>query len=176
MRFSVKLVGSMATTQQIIDTLTERFGDRVEAISTGAHPRIQVQAEYWAEIAAFLHDDFALRLDWLRCLTGVDYAADGKLAVVYDLWSFDHRHDLAVKVYVARENAVVPSVCHLWRAADWHEREAFDLLGIVFSGHPDLRRILLADDWIGYPLRKDYIFPREYHGIPGSVELDWRQH
>ena len=70
----------------------------------------------------------------------------------------------------------MPSVHQLWASANWHEREAFDLLGIEFTGHPDLRRILCADDWVGFPLRKDYEFPREYHGIPGSVELDWQQH
>jgi NADH-quinone oxidoreductase subunit C len=80
-----------------------------------------------------------------------------------------------VKVYCPRENPRVPSVVDVWKAADWHEREAFDMFGIIFDGHPDLRRILCADDWVGYPLRKDYVFPREYHGIPGSVELDWQQ-
>ena len=59
----------------------------------------------------------------------------------------------------------VPSVCGVWRTADWQEREVYDLLGVVFVGHPDPRRILLADDWIGHPLRKDYEFPLEYHGI-----------
>ena len=69
----------------------------------------------------------------------------------------------------------MPSVVRFWPAADWHEREAYDMFGIVFDGHPDLRRILCADDWEGFPLRKDYVFPREYHGIPASVELDWQQ-
>ena len=94
----------------------------------------------------------------------------------YDLWSFAWRHRIAVKVFVNRAAPIVASVQAIWPAANWHEREAFDLLGIQFEGHPDLRRILCADDWVGFPLRKDYEFPREYHGIPGSVELDWQQH
>ena len=80
-----------------------------------------------------------------------------------------------IKVFCPRDNPSVPSVADLWPAADWHEREAYDMFGIVFDGHPDLRRILCADDWEGFPLRKDYVFPREYHGIPASVELDWQQ-
>ena len=110
--------------------------------------------------------DPSLQFDWLACLSGVDYPADKRLAVVYDLWSYDLRHSFAAKVFCSRENPHVPTVCDLWPAADWHEREAYDLFGIVFDGHPDLRRILLADDWAGWPLQKDYVFPKEYHGIP----------
>ncbi len=166
----------MATTQELIDLVRGRFDGQVDSIADPKDPRLHVNVEAWSEVARFLRHDPAVSLDWLRCLSGIDYAADGKLAVRYDLWSSDHRHDLTVKVYVPRENPIIPSVTPFWRTADWHEREAFDLLGITFSAHPDLRRILLADDWEGYPLRKDYVFPREYHGIPGSVEMDWKQH
>lgn len=166
----------MASTVELIDLVRARFDAQVEAVADARRPRLHVGPDDWLEVATFLRNEPALSLDWLRCLTGIDYAADGKLAVAYDFWSFDHRHDLAVKVYVPRETPVIPSVVHLWRTADWHEREAFDLLGISFSSHPNLTRILLAEDWEGHPLRKDYVFPREYHGIPGSVELDWKQH
>lgn len=166
----------MATPLELIDLVCSRFAGQADAIADAKDPRVHVNVESWPAVARFLREDPALSLDWLRCLSGIDYAADGKLAVRYDLWSTDHRHDLAVKVYVPRDNPAVPSVTGLWRTADWHEREAFDLLGIVFTGHPNLTRILLADDWEGHPLRKDYVFPRDYHGIPGSVELDWKQH
>ena len=167
----------MLTPTQIVQMLTDRFGPAVlAAFPAGKHPRVHVSAEHWLGVAEFLRNEPSLRFDWLRCLGGVDYAADEKMCVVYDLWSFDHRHLFAVKVFCPRGNPVVPSVTHLWATADWQEREAYDLVGITFDGHPDLRRILLADDWEGHPLRKDYVFPREYHGIPGSVELDWQQH
>lgn len=163
--------------EMIISRLTSRFGRGIlAAFAQDTHPRIHIHADSWPDVADFLRNDPAMDFDWLRCLTGLDYAADGKLAVVYDLASFTHRHTFAVKVFCDRSAATLASVVHWWPAANWHEREAFDLLGIVFEGHPDLRRILCADDWVGHPLRKDYIFPREYHGIPGSVELDWQQH
>ena len=119
-------------------------------------------------------DDVSLDTE-LANLSGLDYVGDDKVAVVYDLWSFDRRHSFAVKVFTPRDKAIFPTVTGLWPAANWHEREAFDLLGFAFTGHPDLRRILMADDWEGHPLQKDYVFPRQYHGIPGSVELDWQQ-
>jgi NADH-quinone oxidoreductase subunit C len=164
------------TPQQIVSALCTKFGGRILAsIPDDKHPRVHVNASDWRDVAQFIHADPSIRLDWLQNLSGVDYVADGTMAVVYDLWSFDHRHEFAVKVFTPRENPSVPSVVDLWSAADWHEREAYDMFGIDFPGHPDLRRILCADDWEGFPLRKDYVFPREYHGIPASVELDWQQ-
>lgn len=166
----------MLTPRQIIELLDARFAGRMTAsFPDDKHPRVHIDAADWLAIAQFLFRDPRIQLDWLQCLSGVDYAADGKMCVVYDLWSFTHRHGIAVKVYCDRTDPHVPSVAQFWPAADWQEREAFDMFGIVFDGHPDLRRILCADDWEGYPLRKDYVFPREYHGIPASVELDWQQ-
>ncbi len=163
------------TPQQIATKLQSKFGDKIKAsLPDDKHPRIHVDAADWREIAQFLLTDPDLKLDWLANHTGIDYVADAKMACCYDLYSFDHRHTFAVKVYTPRDNPSIPSVVDFWPAADWHEREAFDMFGIDFPGHPDLRRILCADDWEGYPLRKDYVFPREYHGIPGSVELDWQ--
>jgi NADH-quinone oxidoreductase subunit C len=163
------------TPVQIIELLKTTFGEKIFASFDDKHPRVHVSASDWRAVAEFLRFEPQLSFDWLACLGGMDYAADGQVAVVYDLWSFDLRHRFAVKAFSPRATPHVPSVVDLWSAADWQEREAFDLFGIVFDGHPDLRRILLAEDWEGHPLRKDYVFPREYHGIPGSVELDWQQ-
>ena len=93
--------------------------------------------------------------DYLFCLTGVDWPQH--MEVVYHLKSTTHNHILVVKAKIAsRETPEVESVCALWHTAEFHEREVFDLYGIVFKNHPDLRRILLTDDWVGYPMRKDY--------------------
>ena len=165
------------TTSQITALLQKLFGNKIlRALPEDKHPRVHVGVAHWREIAEFLRHEPVLKFDWLANLSGVDYVADNQFCVVYDLWSFDHDHRIAVKVYAPRiDGAQYPSVVDLWPTANWHEREAYDLFGMTFDGHPDLRRILLADDWVGFPLRKDYIFPREYHGIPGSVELDWQQ-
>jgi NADH-quinone oxidoreductase subunit C len=161
---------------QIISMIESRFpGVATASFADDKHPRVHLNADRWRAVAEYLIGEPGLKFDWLANLSGVDYAADDKLCVVYDLWSFDLRHSFAVKVFCPRGQPHMPSVADLWPAANWHEREAFDLLGIVFDGHPDLRRILCADDWEGHPLRKDYVYPREYHGIPASVELDWQQ-
>lgn len=156
--------------------LAGQFGDRItESLPDDKHPRIHVDAPHWREIAQFLATDEELGFDYLLCLAGVDYAAEDKLCCVYDLRSMGHGHEFAVKVFTDRADPIIPSVADLWPTANWHEREAFDLFGIHFPGHPDLRRILLPEDWPGHPLLKDYVFPREYHGIPMSYELDWQQ-
>ena len=164
------------TAAQITTCISERFSDRLtDVFIEDKHPRVHVAVEHWRALAEFLRHNYALSFDWLANLTALDYVADDKAAIVYDLWSFDRRHTFAIKVFAPRTAAIFPSTCDLWPAANWHEREAFDLMGFDFTGHPDLRRILMADDWEGHPLRKDYVFPRHYQGIPASVELDWKQ-
>ncbi len=148
----------------------------------GLHPWIVAAASAWPAVARDLRDDPALSFTLLRSVTGLDYPDKRHLVVAYDLMSFEHHHEICVKVILPRDLPQVLSVADVWRAADWHERETYDLFGINFAGHPDSvvddevthpRRILLPDDWVGHPLRKDYAFPREYHGIPGTVETDW---
>src|SRR5262249_26257934 len=112
----------------------------------------------------FLRDDPAMQFDFMMCLSGVDYTK-GMLGVVYHLTSMQHRHKITLKVDVPADNPVLPSVTPVWGSANWHEREAFDMFGLKFTGHPDLRRILLPDDWDGYPLRKDYKVPEFYQGM-----------
>lgn len=172
--------------------LREAFPDAVRSIDVGGmHPHAVVDVAAWRAVARFLRDDERLGFNWLRCISGVDHVEDERLTAVYelhairaprqdggaaaarapgtsDLWVL--AGELAIKVPVPRDAPHVPSVADIWPAANWHEREAADLLGFVFDGHPDPRRILCPDDWEGHPLRKDYEFPLEYHGIPAVTE------
>jgi NADH-quinone oxidoreductase subunit C len=126
---------------------------------------IGVDADKVDAIAAFLKSEPDLAFDCLSTQSGVDYPQRGCIEVVYHLFSYRHRHELTLKVMADRANPLVKTVERVWPAANWLEREIFDLLGVVFEGHSDLRRILLPDDWIGHPLRKDYVEAPEYHGI-----------
>lgn len=171
---------------EIHQNLVARFGDKVTGANLEAiDPWIEIAPASIVEVAKYLKHDDALRFDGLNDLTGVDYLEpDPKKAakfghephveVVYHLYSYVHKHSLVIKVKVPRWKddkpgsiPDVPSVAGVWAIADWHEREAFDLVGINFTNHPNLRRILCAEDWVGHPLRKDYDFPLEYHGIRG---------
>lgn len=151
---------------EIHERLKGRFG---EAVGEPIRPEagdgwLPVASAHLREIALFLRDEADLRFDYLRLLSAVDFA--DRFAVVYHLYSYEKDHDLVLRVELERERPAVASLAGVWPTADWHEREAFDMMGIVFAGHPELRRILLPEDWAGYPLRKDYQQPEEYHGIP----------
>ncbi len=146
-----------------------------------SHPSVTVTAEAWHAVALFLRDDPRLRMNMLRCVSGVDLHPEPFIDLVYDLMSmrpgdagglWQNHGEIAVRVRVPRDGGHVRSVADVWPTAEWHEREAFDLLGVTFDAHPDLRRILCPDDWVGHPLRKDYEFPKEYEGIPAAAAAD----
>jgi NADH-quinone oxidoreductase subunit C len=154
------------TPDDIHRKLQAQFGDRVlEFHGEARDPYVVVEAAAMHEIAAYLRHDTDLQFESLMCLSGVDYGPGKTLGVVYHLASMTHRHKLTVKVEVPREGGAVPTVSDIWRTAEWHEREAYDMLGMRFDHHPDHRRILLPDDWDGFPLRKDYEVQEFYHGI-----------
>lgn len=174
------------TAAEIIALLEDKFGPRIKAKKPDAlDPYVVVEPNDLLEVCRFLRDDPRLRFEFLNCISGVDYLEpDAKKApkagfephveVVYHFSSFTHRHRFVLKLILPRwkdnkpgELPEVPSLTGLWQGANWHEREVYDLSGIWFTGHPELRRILLSEDWIGHPLRKDYEFPLEYHGIRG---------
>ncbi|MGH2376222.1 MAG: NADH-quinone oxidoreductase subunit C [bacterium] len=121
-------------------------------------PGATVPAGRLLEICRVLRDEAPFRLDYCSFVSAIDYPADGMIDILYHLFSTTARHELLLKVRVSRDAPRVPSVTGIWRGADWHERETYDLLGVVFDGHPDLRRIMMTEDWSGHPLRKDYVF------------------
>lgn len=174
------------TAAEIVARLEERFPGKIKAKNLEAiDPFVVVDVENLVEVCRFLKHDEALAFDLLHDISGVDYLEpdakkapkagfDPHLEVVYHLQSFKHAHRLTLKLLLPRwkndqkgQLPEAPSLTNLYGSADWHEREVFDLLGVHFVGHPSLTRILLSEDWEGHPLRKDYEFPLEYHGIRG---------
>ena len=148
----------------------------------GVQPDGVLELSKFEDVMRCVRDE--LNFEILNNISGVDYLEpdskkaakagfDPHLEVVYHFSSFSRPGDrLTLKLILPRwkndtpgELPEVPSVAHLWRTADWHEREVYDLVGVMFTNHPDLRRILMNDDWEGHPLRKDYEFPLEYHDI-----------
>jgi NADH-quinone oxidoreductase subunit C len=130
-------------------------------------PCLKIEPARLLDIAALLQSHEELYFDQLSCITGIDNGPEAHtMEVVYTFYSIPYGHSLQLQAVLQREHPALPSLCSLWGAADWHEREAFDLLGIQFEGHPDLRRILLPSDWEGHPLRKDYQASGRYHGLP----------
>ena len=153
--------------------LEEKFGpDVTEGFDAQAvQPFIIIPVHRIGEVCTFLYEDERIYFDFLSCLTGIDNGPEaGTMEVVYHLYSIPYDHHLVLRVIFPRDSEAdslpsVPTVSHVWRTANWHEREAFDLLGIHFEGHPDLRRIFMPADWVDHPLRKDYTVQEKYHGV-----------
>ena len=167
-------------TELALEKIRSAHPDAVVASEvTGQHPWIRVTAESLRDVSRLLKDDDELAMDCCHLVSGVDWPKDDELEAVYHLCSYKRRPDkayqqravkndpwLCIKVRVPRDAPDVPTVMDIWTAADWHERETFDLMGIRFTGRKELQRILLPEDWPGHPLRKDWEFPADYHGIP----------
>ena len=152
--------------ETIAEKLNARFPDVVKSIEKelAGDPWLVIDAAKIADVCLMLRDDAELSYEWLMCLSGVDYPPE-HLAVVYHLYSQTHSRSLVLKVLLDRADPRVPTVEPVWKTANWHERECYDMLGVIFEGHPDLRRILLPFDWEGHPLRKDYVAPDTYRGL-----------
>jgi NADH-quinone oxidoreductase subunit C len=172
--------------EAFLGRLKDAFGEKITGAKLDAiDPWIEVAPESIAEVAEYLRDEPDLQFDMLNCITAVDYfQPDPKKAakaefephieLIYHLSSISRKHTLVVKARLPRwkddqpgSEPEAPTVSGVWSTADWHEREVFDLSGVRFLGHPNLRRILCPEDWVGHPLRKDYEMPLEYHGIRG---------
>ena len=148
-------------TQEIYDLLILQFGDKGLELflqkEEGGDPFIKIPAGALIEVATVLKEDPRFDFKLLHCLSGVDYP--DHLTSVVHLYSIEKRHKLVLKTDCPKDHPVIPSLAEVWKAANWHERESFDLVGIEYEGHPNLRRILLSEDWEGHPLRKDYKLP-----------------
>ncbi len=159
------------TPQEIHQRLAARFG---EAVGPLGEPKVDafavVKAEAMVEVARFLRDEPGLEMDFCEDLTALDWPKRNVIEVVYHLFSYRLRHGIVLKVEADRASPEVPSVEGVWKAANWMEREVYDLFGVSFAGHPDLRRVLLPDDWVGHPLRKDYQEAGGYHAISNVRE------
>lgn len=172
--------------QDLLTRLKQKFGAKITGNNLQAiDPWIEVSPDGLVDVCRFLRDDAALQMNFLNCITVVDYfekdpkkAAKAEFAphleVLYHLSSITKKHTLVLKVMLPRwkddvpgQLPELPTVNEIWRTADWHEREVYDLSGVLFTNHPDMRRILCPEDWEGHPLRKDYELPLEYHGIRG---------
>jgi NADH-quinone oxidoreductase subunit C len=130
---------------------------------------ITIQTADVKKVCSLLHTHPTAYFDMLSCITAIDNgAAMGTIDVVYTLYSIPFNHSVCLKLALSREEPEVNTVSDVWKTANWHEREAFDLLGVKFIGHPDLRRILLPADWDGFPLRKDYQHQERYRNIKVS--------
>jgi NADH-quinone oxidoreductase subunit C len=172
----------MKTIEEIFDILIAKFGDSIIELKKDqpVDPFITVNPLEVDKICLFLRDEEGLKFDSLVLLSGIDDAngenkndesgatniIGGTVSVFYHIESTKIRHKLCLKASTSRENPEVASVYNVWRHADWEEREAYDMIGIKFLNHPDLRRILMPYDWDdGYPLRKDYKNPEFYQGM-----------
>ena len=148
--------------QKILDRLQEKFPDAVLSTSSFRGDDVAIiKRDRALDVLRFLHDDGDCQLDMARTVTAIDWLGrDGdRFEVVYQLYSIARKHGVRIKVPVPEDDAAIDSVVPLWPALNWAEREAWDMYGIKFHGHPDLRRMFMYEEFVGHPLRKDY--PKE---------------
>jgi len=156
-----------------VEAIREAFPDAVQdVVEFRGDTTIYVDPPQIAQVAEFLRDGDGLKYDFMVNLAGVDYLPESpRFAVVYHLYTMLYNRRLRLKVRVPDDDQPsVPSVTPVWPTANWQEREAYDMFGIVFEGHPDLRRLLMPKDWDGHPLRKDY--PLGYETVQFSFNFD----
>lgn len=162
----------MKTVAEVMEAVALHVPDAFEEqVASCTPPTWRIGQKHIVEVCSFMRHTEGIYIDLLECITGVDNGPQaGTMELIYHLHSIPYGHTLALKVVMPRPSDTLatvrtPSIAHIWPAANWHEREAFDLLGFEFEGHPDMRRILLPADWVGFPLRKDYQEQAAYHGI-----------
>lgn len=151
---------------EIKSLLQQEFPNAILGEKLNATPKtLLIDVKWIHQVCSFLHACEKTYFDTLSSLSGIDNGPDQSMEVLYHLYSIPYDLHMAVGVELKRENPEIETVSDIWKAADWHERETYDLFGINFLNHPDLRRILMPEDWEGYPLRKDYEPQETYHHI-----------
>ena len=155
--------------KKVVEKLKKKFeGTSFDCGEFRGELTVVVPKDRIVEVCRFLKEDGELAFDLLADLCGIDmYTPENRFGVIYNLYSLKNCHRIRLKIFTSEENPNVPSVTGIWATADWHERETFDMFGIIFEGHPDLRRMFMPEEFEHNPLRKD--FP--LMGIPGSLEL-----
>ena len=155
--------------QRILEKLRQQFGSAIlESKEFRGELTVVVPKDRIVETCRFLKSDSELRFDLLADLCGIDmYTPAKRYGVIYNLYSLKNKHRIRLKTFTEEGDLKVPTVTGVWATANWHERETYDMFGIIFTGHPDLRRMYMPEEFEHYPLRKD--FP--LMGIPGSLPL-----
>jgi NADH-quinone oxidoreductase subunit C len=158
-----------AMNEKVLDRLRTRFGLAILSSSEfRGELTVIVPKEEIVAVCRFLKEEPSLQFDLLADLCGIDMnTATNRFGVIYNLYSLTSKHRIRLKAFTEEEHPHLPTVCTVWGTANWHERETFDMYGIIFDGHPDLRRMYMPDEFEYHPLRKDY----PLMGIPGALEL-----
>jgi NADH-quinone oxidoreductase subunit C len=152
--------------KEIYERLERQFPGKVNDFKGDVpEPFLTVDAGAIVNVCRFLRDETNLDFKVLSDLTALDWPKEENIQVVYHLFSYAHNHQIVLKVNLPRDNPKIATMESLWKVANWFEREVYDLFGVIFEGHSDLRRIMLPEDWVGHPLRKDYVEQEEYDGI-----------
>src|SRR4029450_3198536 len=151
---------------EIYASLEKLFAGKVSDLKAEVlEPYLTVDQTAIVEICRFLCRAPGFQFEVLSDLTALDWPKEEKIQVVYHLFSYSHNHQIVLKVDLPRDNPKIATLENVWKVANWFEREGYDLFGVIFGGSGDLRRIMLPEDWVGYPLRKDYVEQEEYDGI-----------
>jgi len=152
--------------KEIYTGLEQQFPGKISDFKAEVfEPYLTVEGSSIVEVCRFLRDRAGMDFEVLSDLTALDWPKEEKIQLVYHCFSYGHNHQIVLKVDLPRANPKLATVEGVWKIANWFEREIYDLFGVIFDGHSDLRRIMLPEDWIGYPLRKDYVEQEEYDGI-----------
>ncbi len=152
--------------KELYASLEKQFPGKVSDFKADVkEPYLTVAGDSIVDVCRFSRDSAGLRFEVLSDLTALDWPKEEKIEVVYHLFSYSENHQIVLKVDLPRDNPRIATVEEIWKVANWFEREVYDLFGVIFDGHTDLRRIMLPEDWVGFPLRKDYVEQEEYDGI-----------